>query len=160
MERVIEAYLRHPDGSLWAHQTQSYEHFMKVGLKQIIHYRPIVRVCSTQRSIEIKFGRITILEPCVREQDGQTRRLTPLEARLRKMTYQVGVTIDMTQRVLDASGALISEQTFREVPIIKMPCMVNLAFALTTIRQIVTAFLDTLSSTDTKKPAKLKLSFA
>jgi DNA-directed RNA polymerase II subunit RPB2 len=128
MERVIHAYLRHPDGSLWAHQTQSYEQFMKEGLAQIIHYRSTIVASSSSRSIEIKFGRVTILDPCVREQDGQTRKLTPLEARTRKMTYQVGVTVDVHQKITTADGNVVSEHTFREVPILKMPCMVNSCF--------------------------------
>lgn len=130
MESVVHAYLRHPDGSLWAHQIQSYEHFMKEGLSQIIHYRPtiVVNSTSTARSIEIKFGRVTILDPCVREQDGQTRKLTPIEARTRKMTYQVGVAADVHQKITDADGNVVSEHTFREVPLLKMPCMVNSCF--------------------------------
>ena len=111
MESVVHAYLRHPDGSLWAHQIQSYEHFMKEGLSQIIHYRPtiVVKSTSSARSIEIKFGRVTILDPCVREQDGQTRKLTPIEARTRKMTYQVGVAADVHQKITDADGNVVNK---------------------------------------------------
>jgi DNA-directed RNA polymerase beta subunit len=40
------------------------------------------------RDFEIKFGKIWIEKPCIVESDGTRREITPMEARLRDITYE------------------------------------------------------------------------
>jgi DNA-directed RNA polymerase beta subunit len=131
--RLIAAYFLHPDGSLFHHQIDTYDEFISVGIQGIVHQKKLIRLEAEEqngakRAVEVEFGRVTVFPPCTREPDGETRALTPIEARMRKMTYQLGVGVDVTQRdfVADANGEIVvHERVFREVPIIKIPCMVN-----------------------------------
>tara|TARA_X000000950_G_scaffold209740_1_gene252212 strand:+ start:1627 stop:5232 length:3606 start_codon:yes stop_codon:yes gene_type:complete len=138
MDHVVRAYLEHPEGSLFHHQIESYDAFMQVGLEQIVHHRRVIRVEAKHEggpcAIEIEFGRVTVFPPCVREHDGQTRPLSPLEARVRKLTYQVGVGVDVEQRMykMDENDVeqLESRKTFCEVPIVQIPCMLNSSYCI------------------------------
>ena len=47
-------------------------------------------------SIDIKLGRITIGNPVVKEANGATHELTPMEARLRNLTYKAPIFLEFT----------------------------------------------------------------
>ncbi len=47
------------------------------------------------RAISVKFGKIWIEKPAVREADGVRRALTPMEARLRDLTYEAPIFLEM-----------------------------------------------------------------
>ncbi|UYP45852.1 DNA-directed RNA polymerase subunit beta [Candidatus Lokiarchaeum ossiferum] len=49
----------------------------------------------------IIFGRITVEEPQVREADGATKSVTPLEARIRELTYASKIYLEMTPVTID-----------------------------------------------------------
>ncbi|WP_457558716.1 DNA-directed RNA polymerase subunit B [Candidatus Harpocratesius sp.] len=49
----------------------------------------------------IIFGKITVEEPQVREADGATKSITPLEARIRELTYASKIYLEMTPVTID-----------------------------------------------------------
>ena len=46
--------------------------------------------------LQIKMGKVTIGEPVVREADGTVRKIMPMEARLRDLTYSAPIYVEMT----------------------------------------------------------------
>lgn len=113
------------EGSLFHHQITSYNQFITRGLSEILHHRPNINIQGTStRSLRITFGRVTTFAPSVRESNGEYRVITPIEATRRKMTYSLGVAMDMTQEFFEG-GVLVSTTEFREVPIMRIPLMVG-----------------------------------
>ncbi|MHA1619750.1 MAG: hypothetical protein ACTSVZ_10760, partial [Promethearchaeota archaeon] len=49
----------------------------------------------------IIFGKITVDDPQVREADGATKSVTPLEARIRELTYASKIYLEMTPVTID-----------------------------------------------------------
>jgi DNA-directed RNA polymerase subunit B len=49
----------------------------------------------------IVFGKITVEEPQIREADGATKTITPLEARIRELTYASKIYLEMTPVTID-----------------------------------------------------------
>jgi DNA-directed RNA polymerase subunit B len=47
-------------------------------------------------NIEIRFGKVTIEQPMVKEANGSTHELTPMEARLRNLTYEAPIYLECT----------------------------------------------------------------
>ncbi len=92
----MDAYFR--DNSLVQHQLNSFNLFVRKGLQKVVdeekHILPDI-IPEGVRTIEVKFGRIWIEKPAVREADGVRRILTPMEARLRDLTYEAPIFLEM-----------------------------------------------------------------
>jgi len=49
----------------------------------------------------IKFGKISVGQPIVREADGAKKEITPMEARIRELSYSANINLDMTPVTID-----------------------------------------------------------
>jgi DNA-directed RNA polymerase subunit B len=49
-----------------------------------------------EENIDIRLGRITVGSPIVKEANGSTHELTPMEARLRNLTYKAPIYLEFT----------------------------------------------------------------
>jgi len=118
MRDLIDSF--YTDRSIVNHQIASYNDFLDRRLQNIVDSTIIGQEEEMERGFiypeiegyKIKFGRISIGKPEVKEADGTVRPLTPMEARLRDLTYEAPITlefIDPTSRklILDPSGAVI-----------------------------------------------------
>jgi DNA-directed RNA polymerase beta subunit len=102
------------------YQIDSYNHFIKVRLQRVIdeigEIRPEIEGIS---EFKIKFGKIRVGEPSVCEADGSLRKIMPMEARIRDMTYAAPLFLQM-KMVIDGE-----EGDFEEVKIGEFPVMIK-----------------------------------
>lgn len=49
----------------------------------------------------IKFGNISVKQPMVREADGAKKEITPMEARIRELSYSADISLEMTPVTID-----------------------------------------------------------
>lgn len=119
--KVIDDYYRDPN-RLTQHHLQSYDHFISYGIPKIIHdhnplevkanYNPSVGRYMTNYIIE--FGDVYIGKPGIKENDGTTKMMYPIEARWRNLTYSADIFIDIHQKVIHYSDT--GESTEKKYP--------------------------------------------
>lgn len=100
MRELIDAFYR--ERSIVNHQIASYNDFLDRRLQSIVDSTIVGQEEEMERGYiypeipgyKIKFGRITVGRPEVKEADGTVRSLTPMEARLRDLTYEAPITLE------------------------------------------------------------------
>ncbi len=100
MRELVDAFYK--DRSIVNHQIASYNDFLKRRLQSIVDSTVIGQEEEMQRGFiypeiegyKIKFGRIKIGNPVVKEADGTIRDLKPMEARLRDLTYEAPIQLE------------------------------------------------------------------
>ena len=88
-KELLKAY--YDDRLLNQFNIDSYNGFIKEKLQEIVD--EIKRVLPDilppgVRNFEIRFGKIRVEKPFIMESDGTRKEITPMEARLRDVTYQ------------------------------------------------------------------------
>src|SRR3989344_3228081 len=69
-----------------------------------------------QEEVQVKFGKIRIGTPNITEADGSIANITPVEARLRKLTYSAPIYVEITVNFGDNSDS--AEVEIGRIPII------------------------------------------
>src|SRR4030042_3698130 len=100
MRELIDSFYK--GRSIVNHQIASYNDFLDRRLQNIVNSTIIGQEEEMERGFiypeiegyKIKFGKITIGKPEVKEADGTVRPLTPMEARLRDLTYEAPLTLE------------------------------------------------------------------
>ncbi len=101
MRELVDAFYR--DRSIVNHQLASYDDFLSRRLQKIVDNTIIGQeeeemekgyIYPEVEGYKIKFGKIKIGYPQVKEADGTERGLTPMEARLRDLTYEANVELE------------------------------------------------------------------
>lgn len=100
MRELVDAFYR--DRSIVNHQIASYNDFLDRRLQNIVDSTVIGQEEEMERGYiypeiegyKIKFGKIKVGKPKVKEADGTKRDLTPMEARLRDLTYEAPITLE------------------------------------------------------------------
>ena len=100
MRELVDAFYK--DRSIVNHQIASYNDFLNHRLQHIVDSTVIGQEEEMQRGFiypeiegyKIKFGRIKVGQPVVKEADGTIRDLTPMEARLRDLTYEAPIKLE------------------------------------------------------------------
>ncbi|MGA1587730.1 MAG: hypothetical protein ACO38I_03970 [Ilumatobacteraceae bacterium] len=117
-------------------QIESYERFMEHTLPSIVETPEPLVITHDDTRLELSFTRTTVLPMYHREQDGAVRSIGPDECRQRKLTYQNGIVVDITQRTYVREGGaegewrLVKEYDFFEVALLKIPCMLRSKFCV------------------------------
>jgi len=102
-------------------QINSYNDFIDNRLQKIIdEIEEIKPEVPEIGELVIKFGKITIGSPCVKEAEGGIREIMPMEARLRDFSYTAPVYLEATPIVNKV------EQEPVRVLLAEIPVMVNL----------------------------------
>ncbi|MBI4020121.1 MAG: DNA-directed RNA polymerase subunit B'' [Candidatus Aenigmarchaeota archaeon] len=76
-------------------QIESFNNFVSFGLQQIIEEIEIIKLLPELGDLKLKFGRVEVGKPVVKEADGSTRTIYPNEARIRNLTYAAPVYVDI-----------------------------------------------------------------
>lgn len=101
-------------------QKQSFEEFVESGLQKIFddikEIRPEVPDVG---ELVIKFGAVRITKPMLKEADGSMRRIFPMEARIRGLTYSAPIYVEMTPYINNKEYKTV------EVQIGELPIMVK-----------------------------------
>jgi len=100
MRELVDAFYK--DRSIVNHQIESYDDFLERRLQNIIDSAIIGQEDEMERGFiypeiegyKIKFGKIKVGSPEVKEADGTKRPLQPMEARLRNLTYESPLTLE------------------------------------------------------------------
>ena len=100
MRELVDAFYR--ERSIVNHQIASYNDFLNRRLQNIVDSTIIGEEENAQRGFiypeiegyKIKFGKIKVGRPEVKEADGSVRELTPMEARLRDLTYEAPLYLE------------------------------------------------------------------
>lgn len=99
MRVLIESFFR--EHTISEHHIKSFNDFVDHRLQYIIENirvgddeaeRGVIR--TDIEGYEVKLGKIRVGNPIVKEADGSTRLLTPMEARLRNLTYQAPMFLE------------------------------------------------------------------
>src|SRR5919204_5001491 len=99
MRELVDAFYK--ERTVVNHHIASFNDFLEHRLQSIIDNVRIgdeeTERGTVQTDIEgfkIKLGRISVKRPVVKEADGSLRPLTPMESRLRNLTYQAPLTLE------------------------------------------------------------------
>ena len=100
MRKLVDSFYK--ERSLVNHQIASYNDFLERRLQSIVDSTMIGQEEEMKRGyiypeiegFNIKFGKISVGKSEVKEADGTIRRLTPMEARLRDLTYEAPLTLE------------------------------------------------------------------
>jgi len=100
MRELVDAFYK--KRSIVNHQIASYNDFLEHRLQNIVDNTIIGQEEEMERGFiypeiegyKIKFGKVSIGKPEVKEADGTIRELTPMEARLRDLTYEAPLTLE------------------------------------------------------------------
>ncbi|ADG13318.1 DNA-directed RNA polymerase subunit B'' [Methanocaldococcus infernus] len=90
---LIDAYFK--EHSLVEHQLESYNDFVENRLQKIVDEIGYVDT-DIPEGFKVKFGKIKLGKPIIKEADGSIREITPMEARIREITYSVPIYLEMT----------------------------------------------------------------
>lgn len=81
------------------HNINSFNKFIKYGLQRVINevgeIIPDILPIGV-RDLRIKLGRIWVEKPIIKEADGSRRKIMPIEARLRNLTYEAPIMLEMS----------------------------------------------------------------
>ncbi|MDG6225768.1 MAG: DNA-directed RNA polymerase subunit B [Candidatus Thermoplasmatota archaeon] len=112
MKDVVEAFFK--SRSIINHQLASFNDFLpthdnprsrmqriidSIRIGEVDNERGLIRLDIDkldEESVDIKLGRITVGTPVIKEANGATHELTPMEARLRDLTYAAPVFLEFT----------------------------------------------------------------
>ena len=146
--KIIESYFKGQSSSrLVRHQIESYNHFINLQMPETIRMFNNIKIRSIKDynhekdlyglEIEINFENLKIYPPQIYENNGATKMMLPMEARLRNFTYASNMTIDVvvkyTIRDTEAMDQpRIITKVLPKVNIGKMPIMVKSSICVLT----------------------------
>src|SRR3989344_2626223 len=90
---------------------ESYNNFIERELQKIIEENQLIEPTIIPANVDefkIKFDKIMVTKPEITEADGSKRKIFPMEARLRKITYSAPVFIEVSSHIND-----VQRESFR-----------------------------------------------
>ena len=113
---------------LACHQIESFNRFVSSKLQEIVLENSEIkhqlkRNGAVTASAKCTFQKVYIRSPCVREADGTYRELSPNECRVRGLSYNLSVYVNILQEQL--LNGVVATKLFSEVLLCRLPCMVG-----------------------------------
>jgi DNA-directed RNA polymerase II subunit RPB2 len=121
---VIESYFR--EYGLVRHQIESYNRFIVFDIEKIIRDEPSI-ICrrSNGQVYSLKFFGAVVDRPIQINDDRTQLPIFPSDARLRELTYESHVYVQVEEKTVDENGSVISLQVHNRVLLAKIPCMLK-----------------------------------
>lgn len=95
LKSFVEWYKR--EGMFVKHHIESFNDFIERRLQNIVSELGEIEIeLPTQENLKIKLGKVLIGSPEIKESDGAVRKIHPMEARTRRITYSAPMFIEMT----------------------------------------------------------------
>jgi len=124
--KILDNYFSKPN-RLTQHHIDSYNHFVSFTIPKIIRdYNPIIvkaKFSNTQNKYmeeyHITFGDVYVGKPGIKENDGRTKLMYPIEARWRNLTYAADLYFDIQQKSIKYSDSSTTPPTIKEYPPMK-----------------------------------------
>jgi len=101
----------------------SYNNFIEYEMQEIVSESG--EVVPDIPGFKIKFSKIKIGSPKVREADGATMEITPIEARIRELSYAADITLEMTPITIDERTQREEAEETLDIYIGKIPIMLK-----------------------------------
>jgi DNA-directed RNA polymerase subunit B" len=120
MRELVDAYFK--EHGLIDHQIESYNDFVENRLQKIIDEVGYIET-EISGGYKVKLGKIKVGKPVIKEADGSVRPITPMEARIRDLTYSVPLYLEMTPIIGEGEDAREGETV--EVYIGELPVMLG-----------------------------------
>lgn len=114
----------HRQFGLLQHQIDSYNHFMTSVLPEIVYENATVTVTSGSSVHTIRMSNCRVLSPVFIEADGMRRPAVPCEARMRSLTYENPVSVDLEYTVT-SDGTLDHSEAHAGQILCSVPTMVG-----------------------------------
>ena len=137
---VIDSYYMNPH-NLVRHQIESYNYFMTTGIRSIIRDNsPLVipveldkELGTIKKEFHIDFDNVYISKPIINENTGKIKLMYPHDARLRDLTYNSAISIDIKHKFVTykpEKGQIHEEghNLIKKVFIGKIPIMLHSNF--------------------------------
>lgn len=145
---IIESYFKGQSSSrLVRHQIESYNNFINLQMQETIRMFNNVKIRSVKDynpekdlyglEIEVNFESLKIYPPQIYENNGATKMMLPMEARLRNFTYASNMTINVAVKytirdTLDMDQPRVITKVIPKVNIGKIPIMVKSSICVLT----------------------------
>jgi DNA-directed RNA polymerase subunit B len=110
---LVEKYLK--QHSLVESNVLSFNNFIENRIQQIVEE---INESISDQDVELKFGKVRVGEPNIIEADGSVSYLTPIEAKLRNLTYAAPVYVELSVKYENQTES-------SEVEIGRIPIMVR-----------------------------------
>jgi DNA-directed RNA polymerase subunit B len=76
-------------------QIESFDNFIKFGVQQIVDEIEAITLAPDQGDFKLKFGKVQVGRPNIKEADGSTRNIFPNEGRIRNLTYAAPIFVNI-----------------------------------------------------------------
>ena len=121
---VIQSYFN--EYGLVRHQIESYNRFIVFDIEKIIRDEPsLVYRRSNGHIYSLKFFGAVVDRPIQINDDRTQLPLYPSEARLRELTYESHVYVQVEEKTVDENNTVLSCQVHNRVLLAKVPCMLK-----------------------------------
>ena len=125
--KVIEDYFK--KYGITNIQLESFNFLISHSLQQIIKEEPIIKIkIKKDQYYIVEFTQITLDSPYQIEEDRTVNYITPCEARLREMTYDGSICINISTKIVDIINkkeTVLESKNFNRICIGRMPIMLQ-----------------------------------
>ncbi len=125
-DKLLEAAIK--SNNVAAHHISSFEYFIERGLQKIIDsestIEPVIKPTGVGEFL-IKLGKITVGKPDILEADSILRPTTPMEARIRDLTYDAPIVLSVSY-LADKKTVAEEEVFIGRIPIVVKSKFCNL----------------------------------
>lgn len=120
--KIIESYFKE---GLISHQLFSYNEFVNTNLEKVIRDESMVNInLDNKHRYVVYFGNVYVAPPCVIE-NREIRKLYPNEARLKDLSYESGVYVDVIELFFDENNKQTRKNITRRVLLAHIPVMLG-----------------------------------
>ena len=121
---LVKDWIGNEDG-LVNHQTSSFNHFIKHGINNVIDHENTINVKHETYSYCIKFSNPHVGKPTVIEANRNLQPLFPKACRLRDLTYESPLFVDIDETVVCAATQRSDVTYHKRVMIAHIPIMLR-----------------------------------
>jgi len=105
-------------------QKKSYETLIHSTLSRVVNEEPTIEIPQkNDQKYVIKFFDLTVDRPHILEENRNINFLTPTEARLRDLTYDSPISINISEQLIDKNGKILDGIIHNKITIGRIPMM-------------------------------------
>ena len=107
-------------------QKKSYETLIHSTLNRIVNEEPVIEIPQkNDQKYIVRFSDLTVDRPHILEENRNINYLIPTEARLRDLTYDAPISVNISEQLIDKNGKVIDGLTHNKITIGRIPIMLQ-----------------------------------